>query len=78
MTYISTSGFPQRDRAQTTLTFRATLQSVSHRVGITCALETGGKISPAEAMQRLEVLLHQLELSGEQLGLGRRSPRQDG
>ncbi len=37
------------------------LQDFAHRASLTCALETGGKISPSEAMERLDSLWQNLE-----------------
>ncbi|MEE3716725.1 hypothetical protein V2H45_08205 [Tumidithrix elongata RA019] len=49
------------------LVFDANLQEFSQRVGYITALETGGKISPHEAFQQLDVLWQQLKTSKENL-----------
>lgn len=46
--------------------FNANLQEFAHRVGITCSLQTGGKLSPTEAYQEIESLWHQLQVAKEQ------------
>lgn len=51
------------------LVFNANLQEFSQRVGLICALQTNGKLSPEEAYQQIEALWHQLEQSREALGL---------
>jgi hypothetical protein len=51
------------------LVFNANLQEFAQRVSLTCALETGGKISPTEAFQTLETLWSQLQASKENLGV---------
>ncbi|MBD3887551.1 hypothetical protein IFO70_39095 [Phormidium tenue FACHB-886] len=51
------------------LVFNANLQEFSQQVGIICSLETGGRISPAEAFQRIETLWSQLKYSKEALGI---------
>ncbi len=55
------------------LMFNANLQEFAHYVSITCALETGGKISPIEAIQRIEKLWEELQASKVQLGIDSRS-----
>jgi hypothetical protein len=45
------------------LMFNANLQEFSNRISIICALETGGKISSAEAFAQIEELWQQLERS---------------
>lgn len=49
--------------------FNANLQEFAHRVGITCSLQTGGKLSSAEAFQQIQDLWHQLQVAREQLGI---------
>lgn len=55
------------------LVFDSNLQEFSHRVGIICALETGGKLSPEEAFEQIRSLWQQLESSKQQLGIGDQS-----
>jgi hypothetical protein len=52
------------------LVFDSNLQEFSHRVGIICALETGGKLTPEQAFEQIRSLWQQLELSKQQLGIG--------
>lgn len=52
------------------LAFNANLQEFSQRVGYLCALETGGKISPLEAYERIKELWHQLQQSKKHLHIG--------
>lgn len=52
------------------LAFNANLQEFANSVSLTCALETGGKISPTEAIERIEALWKQLEASKQHLGIG--------
>ncbi|OYQ67137.1 hypothetical protein B9G53_01930 [Pseudanabaena sp. SR411] len=49
------------------LVFNANLQEFSHRVGIICGLETGGKISSQEAYLQVAELWQQLEQSKQNL-----------
>jgi hypothetical protein len=49
------------------LIFNANLQEFSQRVSYISSLETGGKISPEEAFQRLSLHWKQLECSSKQL-----------
>lgn len=49
--------------------FNAYLQEFSSHVGIICSLQTGGKISPMEAITRLEKLWQELQTSKQNLGL---------
>lgn len=51
------------------LAFDANLQEFSQRVSNICALETGGKLSPEEAFQKLSDLWQKLESSKRQLGI---------
>jgi len=51
------------------LTFNANLQEFAQRVSFICALETGGKLSPEESYNQIEVLWEQLERTTKQLGL---------
>lgn len=41
--------------------FNSALQDFSNQVSLTCALETGGKLSPSEAMARLDTLWQTLQ-----------------
>jgi hypothetical protein len=45
------------------LAFDANLQEFAQRVAYVCALETAGKISPAEAHRRIRELYQELERS---------------
>lgn len=49
------------------LTFNANLQEFAHRVAFVCNLETGGKISPEEAYERIRTLWKQLKTSKKNL-----------
>ena len=51
------------------LVFDANLQEFSRRVGYICGLETNGKLTPNEAVQRIQLLWHQLEQSHQQLAI---------
>jgi hypothetical protein len=51
------------------LTFNANLQEFSQRVSYISGLQTGGKLSPEDAYQRIKSLYQQLEQSKEGLGL---------
>jgi hypothetical protein len=50
------------------LTFNANLQEFSQRVSYISGLQTGGKLSPEDAYQRIKSLYQQLEQSKEGLG----------
>ncbi|MCL6433814.1 MAG: hypothetical protein K6T90_06275 [Leptolyngbyaceae cyanobacterium HOT.MB2.61] len=56
----------------TAFLFNANLQEFAYQVGITCSLQTGGKLSPTEAFQQIEALWHQLQVAKEQLEVGDR------
>jgi hypothetical protein len=45
----------------------ANLQEFAGRVGIICALENSGKLSPLDAYEQIKVLWHQLETSRKHL-----------
>jgi hypothetical protein len=45
----------------------ANLQEFATRVGIICALENSGKLSPLDAYEQIKVLWQQLEASRHQL-----------
>jgi hypothetical protein len=47
--------------------FDANLREFAHRVGIVCSLESGGKISQAEAYSRIKELWKQLKRSRKNL-----------
>lgn len=49
------------------LTFNANLQEFAQRVAFVCNLETGGKIPPEEAYERIKALWKQLKLSKQNL-----------
>lgn len=49
------------------LAFNANLQEFAQRVGYISALETGGKITPDEAYQRVKQLYKQLKKSKKEL-----------
>lgn len=49
------------------LAFDHNLQEFAQRVAYVCALETAGKITPAEAHRRIRVLYHELERTHEGL-----------
>lgn len=59
------------------LTFNANLQEFAVRVNTICGLETGGKITPAEAFQKLKQLWHQLEESHQALSIGEETDASD-
>lgn len=52
------------------LVFNANLQEFAQRVGYICALESGGKITPAEAYEQIKTLWKQLKRTKKQLGIG--------
>lgn len=52
------------------LAFDSNLQEFAQRVAYVCALETAGKITPAEAHRRIRVLYEQLERTREGLRIG--------
>jgi len=52
------------------LVFDANLQEFSQRVSYTCALETAGKISPAQAYKNIKFYWQQLKRSKKQLRIG--------
>jgi hypothetical protein len=54
--------------------FRSRLQYFAHRVSITCALETGGKLTPEVAFAQLEALWQTLQQEATALGI----PDEDG
>jgi hypothetical protein len=49
------------------LAFDANLQEFTNRISIICALETGGKISPIDAYQRIKDLWTELDKSKQNL-----------
>lgn len=52
------------------LAFDANLQEFAARVAYVCALETAGKITPAEAHRRIRTLYQALERTHEGLEIG--------
>jgi hypothetical protein len=53
-----------------TLAFNANLQEFSQRIGYICALETGGKITTAEAYRQIKQLWKDLKASKKGLDIG--------
>ena len=51
------------------LVFNANLQKFSQRVSYITNLQTGGKISPAEAYDQIKILWKQLKYSKKQLNI---------
>jgi hypothetical protein len=51
------------------LVFNANLQEFAQRVGYISALETGGKLSPGESFEKLQLLWQQLSSSAQNLGI---------
>jgi hypothetical protein len=51
------------------LIFNANLQEFAQKVSIICNLETGGKISNAEAYDRIKALWKELKRSKKELGI---------
>ncbi|WP_199336882.1 DUF7219 family protein [Oscillatoria sp. FACHB-1407] len=49
------------------LVFNANLQEFAQRVSFICCLETGGKITPKDAYNQIELLWEKLKQSREQL-----------
>ena len=49
--------------------FNANIQEFTSQVGYICGLETNGKISSAEAYERIHTLWKKLEKSKEGLGI---------
>ncbi|MEN9262086.1 MAG: hypothetical protein Q6L60_14105 [Thermostichus sp. HHBFW_bins_43] len=45
--------------------FEKKLQYFAHRISIITALETGGKLSPADAFKMMEALWEELESTGD-------------
>lgn len=52
------------------LMFNANLQEFSQRVSYICNLETGGKLSQAEAFEQISELWEELKRSQQELGIG--------
>jgi len=52
------------------IVFEANLQEFANSVGIICGLEAGGRISQAEAYQRIRRLWKQLKHSRKNLRIG--------
>ncbi|MBD1998213.1 hypothetical protein H6F88_14045 [Oculatella sp. FACHB-28] len=53
------------------LVFNANLQEFAQRVSLISNLETGGKLTPIESFQQIELLWKKLKDSKKQLGIGR-------
>jgi hypothetical protein len=51
------------------LAFNANLQEFAQKIGYICSLETGGKLSPAEAYDRIRQLWQDLKRSRKGLGI---------
>lgn len=58
------------------LAFNANLQEFAQKIGVICALETGGKISSLEAYQQIKDLWKQLKHSKKKL-LNHEPPREN-
>jgi hypothetical protein len=52
------------------LLFNANLQQFSQQIGYITGLQTGGKISPEEAYQKIKLAYKQLKYSKKQLRIG--------
>lgn len=52
------------------LAFNANLQEFTQRISYICALETGGKLSPEEAYEKIRDSWKQLKRSKKALGIG--------
>ncbi len=55
------------------LVFNANFQEFAQKVSYISALETSGKLSPAEAYSKIRVLWKQLKRSAKQLGVANQS-----
>ncbi len=51
------------------LVFNANLQEFAQKVNIICALETGGKLSPAESYHRIQALWEEFSQTTQALGI---------
>ncbi|MDX2212621.1 MAG: hypothetical protein SFY66_04950 [Oculatellaceae cyanobacterium bins.114] len=51
------------------LIFNANLQEFAQRVSLICCLESGGKITPIDAYNQIELLWEKLKHSREQLAI---------
>ncbi len=51
------------------LVFNANLQEFANEIGYICNLQTGGKITPSEAYERIYVLWKKLKKSKKELGI---------
>ncbi len=56
------------------LAFNANLQEFAQRVSFLCALETNGKVTPAEAYKQIKQLYKQLKSSKKGLGISSNDP----
>lgn len=59
------------------LVFNANLQEFAQKVSYICNLQTGGKLSPEDAYQKIKVLWKQLKRTKKQLGIGENSSQND-
>ena len=59
----------------TNLVFNANLQEFDQKISYICALETGGKIPPETAYQKIKSLWKELKRSKKRLGIGKDSFR---
>lgn len=55
------------------LLYNANLQELAQKVSYISALETGGKISPAQAYEQIESLWKQFKHTKKQLGIGQKN-----
>jgi hypothetical protein len=53
------------------LVFNANLQEFAQQVSYICSLETGGKMTPDDAYERIKSLWKTLKKSKKQLGIGK-------
>lgn len=58
------------------LAFTANLQEFAQKISYIAALETGGKLSPEQAYEQIEVLWNQLKQSKQALAIGESPPSQ--
>jgi predicted HTH transcriptional regulator len=65
--FINPTGRYQGDFTPGNLAFDANLQEFTNRVSIICALENGGKITPAEAYEQIKNLWAELKASKRNL-----------
>jgi hypothetical protein len=60
-----------------TLAFNANLQEFAQRIGLICGLETGGKISSADAYKDIKKLWKELKASKKSLLKSAEQPKSD-